>query len=61
MAIFNMVSRAFVEDTGFGREIVDLMMKIVGKYREEEILTDMTGKLIKVCLALYFADAKKLS
>ena len=36
-------------------------MQIVGLYRDEEILIDMTGKLVKVCLALYFANAKKMS
>ena len=37
------------------------MTQIVKTEKEEEILIDMTGKLIKVCLALYFANAKKLT
>ena len=37
------------------------MAKVIDNFKEEEILIDMTGKLIKVCLALYFANAKKMA
>jgi len=36
-------------------------VKVIANFKDEEILIDMTGKLIKVCLALYFANAKKMA
>lgn len=61
VVIYNIVSRSFVEETGLGKELADLLLQIVGVFREEEILIDMTGKLVKVCLALYYAGTKKTS
>ena len=61
VSIYNLVSKSFVEETGLGRELTLLMVQIINNFASEEILIDMTGKLIKVCLALYFANAKKMT
>jgi hypothetical protein len=38
-----------------------VLVQVVNGFKEEEIVIDMTVKLVKVCLALYFASTKKLS
>ena len=41
--------------------MAQILVKTIDTFKDEEILIDMTGKLIKVCLALYFANAKKMA
>jgi hypothetical protein len=36
-------------------------VQLIGNFKDEEIIMDMTVKLVKVCLALYFANIKKLA
>lgn len=36
-------------------------MQLINNFKDEEIIVDMTVKLVKVCLALYFANIKKLA
>jgi uncharacterized membrane protein len=61
VAIFNLASRALVEDVGMGLELGTVLANVVNSFKEEDIVVDMTVKLIKVCLALYFANTKKLA
>lgn len=61
MAIFNLSSRAFVEEVGIGLDLATIIAQVVNGFKEEEIVVDMTVKLVKVCLALYFANTKKLA
>lgn len=61
VAIFNLASRALVEDVGMGLELGTILLQVVNIFKDEEIVVDMTVKLVKVCLALYFANTKKLS
>lgn len=61
VAIYNMASRIFVEDVGLGFELSNILIQVISAFKEEEIIIDMTVKLVKVCLALYFANIKKLT
>lgn len=44
-----------------GLELGIVLAQVVNNFKEEEIVVDMTVKLVKVCLALYFANTKKLA
>ena len=61
VAIYNMSSKSFVENVGLGFELTNLLVQLISTFKDEEIIMDMTVKLVKVCLALYFANMKKLA
>jgi hypothetical protein len=46
---------------GLGLDLGNTLIQVISAFKEEEIILDMTVKLVKVCLALYFANIKKLS
>ncbi len=50
-----------MEEVGLGLDLATIIVQVVNGFKEEEIVVDMTVKLVKVCLALYFANTKKLS
>ncbi len=60
MIIYNIVSRTLLEDPSLSLWIGDFISSIVNKYSNEEIIIDMTLKLLKVCLAVHYANVKKI-
>lgn len=61
LIIYNLISRALIEGVGYSQVIADILLDIIVKFKEEDIVLDMTIKLVKVCLAIHFANVKKMT
>lgn len=61
LVIYNVVSKLLVEEPAFVVVCTDILLTMIRKFSNEAILVDLTIKLIKVCLAIHFANVKRLS
>lgn len=61
LIIYNCVSKLFLEEPAYSDFCGQLIIDILRKYGQSiQIFSDLTNKFIKVCLAVHFANAKKL-
>lgn len=55
-----MSSKSFVENVGLGFELTNLLVQLITTFKDEDIIIDMTVKLVKVCLAPVFRQYEKI-
>ena len=61
MIIYNIVSKFFLDEPTYHESAQQIIIDIIKKFGNiYQIFYDLTNKFIKVCLAVYFANAKKL-
>lgn len=61
LIIYNIVSKFFLDEPAFHQSSQQIIIEIIRKFGNVyQIFYDLTNKFIKVCLAVYFANAKKL-
>ena len=61
LVIYNVVSKLVVEEPAYAAVGTDILLSIIRRFNTESIVIDLTIKLIKVCLAIHFADVKSLA
>lgn len=61
LIIYNLISKNLIEENTFVVLITKLLGELISRFKEEEIVVDLTVKLVKVCLAIYYANFKKLT
>lgn len=60
LIVYNIVSKVIVDETAFARSATYIIVNLLKKFSTESIFMDMTIKLVKVLLAIHFANAKKI-
>ena len=58
--ILDLLSKTFLNDHVYSQFSIDIMLIIINKFLNNEILQEFLSKLIKISLAIYFAAEKKL-
>jgi hypothetical protein len=56
-----MVSKVVMEESTYAALATTILMEIVKKFSKEIIFVDMTVKLVKVTLAVHFANSRKIA
>lgn len=61
LIIYNIVSKLLVEQPAYCGVATQVLIGIIRKFHNDHIIIDLTIKLIKVCLAMHFANVKRLA
>ena len=60
LRVYNIITKIFVEEVGSGEAISNILQILIRKF-DSKIVFDLNVKFIKVCLAIYYANIRKLN
>lgn len=60
MRVYNIITKVFVEELGSVEAICNILEIIIAKF-ESKIIFDLNVKFVKICLAIFYANIRKLN
>ncbi len=60
MRVYNIITKVFVEEVGSFESISNILETIITKH-DSKIIFDLNVKFVKICLAIYYANIRKLN
>ena len=60
LRVYNIITKLFIEEAGSVQTISSIIDSIVRQF-DSKIVVDLSVKFVKVCLAIYYANIRKLN
>ena len=60
LRVYNIITKLFVEEVGSCEAICNIVEVLIRKF-DSKIIFDLNVKFVKVCLAIYYANIRKLN
>lgn len=60
LRVYNIITKLFVEEVGSVEAICNILESIIRRF-DSKIIFDLNVKFVKICLAIYYANIRKLN